>query len=248
MARGIRGSLRGARIVAAAILAASAARSAAETLPVTRLYSGVVGAHGSVEVSLTFAAGAVTGWWRPADGGPQSALEGRSEAGRLELQVLDESSRPVALLSCLVPRGGVLRGLWQAGGRKLVFGAQEVANDAPAAQPINGHYARQGSSSGGALDLLLLDDGRVKVQAYALWAGAGGAALAGDLAGYAAFDGRAVRLAGRERCVLTIEPVEGVEGALEVKQEGPCGAAFSGRYLRRSPVVPDWETFRWVTE
>ncbi len=245
MSRSIHAALRRACALAAAVLAVSARPLAAETLAVTRLYSGVVGAHGSVEISLTFAAGAVAGWYRPADGGPQKTLEGRSQDGRLELRAIDQTGRTEALVSCLAPRGGTLRGVWQEAGRRLAFGADEVANDLPAAQLINGHYVRRDAGSGGAIDLLLLDDGRVKVQAYSLWAGAGGAALAGDVAGYAELQGEILQVAADDGCLLLIEPVE---GGLAVRQEGRCRAVFSGSYLRRSAVVPDWETFRWVTE
>jgi hypothetical protein len=44
-------------------------------------------------------------------------------------------------------------------------------------------------------------------------------------------------------CELAATPVE---GGLDVTTSGRCPGDFAGRYLRRSAVVPDWETFRWA--
>ena len=230
--------------VVAALLAAAVPAVVAG--PVIRQYIGVIGAHDSVEVTLTFDGGAVSGAYRMADGGPEGRLQGVLEAGRLELRATGADGSPAALLTAPVPRDGLLRGQWRAeGGERLSFYAEEVANDLPAAQSFNGHYVRQGSGSGGSLDLLLLDGDRVKAQGHASWAGPVGGAASGEVAGWAVFDGRSVRLEARPGCLLVIAPVE---GGLEVSQQGRCPANFAGRYERRSGAVPDWETFRWVGE
>ena len=129
----------------------------------------------------------------------------------------------------------------------MPFYAEEVANDLPGSAAVNGHYVRQGDGSGGSLDLLLLDGGRVKVQGYTSWAGPGGRAASGDVAGYAVWDGSSVRLrtgSAADACELTAVPVEG--GGLQVTTSGRCAGYFPGRYERRSTAVPDWETFRWA--
>jgi len=147
----------------AVCVAAIAQPSASDPAPVTRQYLGVLGAHESIEVTLTFTRGAVRGMYRQADGGPQGRLEGRAEASGLELQAYDPGGRPTAVLASHLPRDGVLRGTWQSenDGRRTTFSAEEVANDLPAAAALNGHYVRQDKSSGGSLDLLLLHGDRV---------------------------------------------------------------------------------------
>jgi hypothetical protein len=210
---------------------------------VTRQYVGVIGAHNTVEMTLSFAQGAVSGLYRQVDGGPQWRLEGRSDGGRLELRALNPAGRETAQLAFDPPRDGLLRGAWRpaSGGQQVRFTAEEVGNDLPGADVLNGHYVRQGQGSGGSLDLLLLEASRVKVQGHASWA-ASGAAAAGEVVGYAVYDGGVARLSASGGCELTIQPVQ---GGIEVKTGGRCPGDFAGRYVRRSVTVPDWETFNW---
>jgi hypothetical protein len=210
--------------------------------PVTRQYVGQIGAHNTVEMTLSFARESVSGLYRQADGGPEWRLEGRTDAGKLALRALNPAGRETAQLALEASEHGLLQGTWRStGGQQLGITVEEVGNDLPGADSLNGHYVRQGQSSGGALDLLLLDASRVKVQGYASWAGAGGAA-AGEVVGYGVLADGIVRIEARGGCELTIEPVE---GGLEVKSKGRCAGDFAGRYVRRSATVPDWETFNW---
>jgi hypothetical protein len=240
---------RRAGILAGAVLWASAtAPACAQSPAVTRQYLGVVGAHGSVELTLTFAGAAVNGSLTQVDGGPEARLVGRAEGARVELRALDPAGRETARLALELSPDGFAQGAWKGAtqNRQLPFFAEEVANDLPGSEAVNGHYVREGQASGGSLDLLLLDAGRVKVQGYASWAGAGGRAASGDVAGYAAWDGRVVRLrtgSAAEGCELTATPVE---GGLDVAASGRCPGDFAGRYMRRSSMVPDWETFHWA--
>ncbi len=239
---------RRAGILAGAVLWAAATQASAQSPAVTRQYAGVVGAHGSVELTLTFAGAAVSGSLRQADGGPEARLDGRAEGARVELRALDPAGRETARLAFELSPDGFVQGTWLGAsqGAAMPFFAEELANDLPGSESVNGHYVREGQTSGGSLDFLLLDAGRVKVQGYASWAGAGGRAASGDVAGYAAWDGRVVRLrtgSAAEACELTATPVE---GGLEVTSDGRCPGDFAGRYTRRGATVPDWETFHWA--
>jgi hypothetical protein len=240
---------RRAGILAGAVLWAAAVTPACPQSPaVTRQYVGVVGAHGSVELTLTFAGAAVSGSFRQSDGGPEARLDGRAEGARVDLRALDPAGREIARLAFELSPDGLAQGAWRGAsrGQDMPFFAEEVANDLSGSEAVNGHYVREGQTSGGSLDLLLLDGGRVKVQGYASWAGAGGRAASGDVAGYAAWDGRVVRLrtgSAAEGCELAATPVE---GGLDVTSAGRCPGDFAGRYVRRSSMVPDWETFHWA--
>jgi len=223
------------------------ATSAAEGCPAPGSvveFFGTIGNGLGIGMNLTFEKDRVSGSYAYVKHRKEISLSGKCVDGSLALEESDASGKPTGSFLGNWTKPQIVEGTWStADGKKILpFHLQRLLpGDRVSGRYMTGNYLDQKTGTGAELDILLLDDGQLRIQGDAIWIAAAKSSIhTGDVDGTAKLDGdKAIYVESADSpdsCRFTIRFTN---RAITVTDDnGMCGGmnvTFEGTYVRVGP-------------
>jgi len=133
---------------------------------------GTIGKNPSVSMNLTFQKDRLSGTYAYVKHREKIFLSGTCTGGSLTLQESTASGKPTGSFRGSFIKPQIVEGTWSTpdGKKNLPFRLQALLpTDHVSGRYERGNYLDKNTSTGGGLDILLLEPGRVRIQGDAVW-------------------------------------------------------------------------------
>jgi hypothetical protein len=155
---------------------------------------GTIGKSLGISMNLTFEKDRVSGSYAYVKYEKKISLRGTCESGSLALEESDAAGKPAGSFRGNFTKPQIVEGTWSTpdGKKTLPFQLQALLpTDHVTGHYEMGNYLDKKTSTGAELDILLLDNGRLRIQGDALWLNPAknGSVHTGDVNGTAKLEG-----------------------------------------------------------